>query len=218
MLVNLFQRLFHRRYHQHQRFAFFSPFNCCCDIEKNEYDLNKIVVTWYSLENIVVVNMEDIDAECHYLVRNVWETLYWKTSVLPFAQVAASVLALSSLTIDDTHKTKPNILRDLQYTITQYKEHSNRYHTQYKNTKIKDTRHSCVRCRALSCLSAVTFTTPDCPSLSTCLLFLLQSSSCQPSSVFVKCFNSISSSPDPPCPLACTSFYKTFLFRLLLLL
>ena len=117
MLVNLFQRLFHRRYHQHQRFAFFSPFNCCCDIEKNEYDLNKIVVTWYSLENIVVVNMEDIDAECHYLVRNVWETLYWKTSVLPFAQVAASVLALSSLTIDDTHKTKLNILRNLQYTI-----------------------------------------------------------------------------------------------------
>ena len=181
MLVNLFQRLFHRRYHQHQRFAFFSPFNCCCDIEKNEYDLNKIVVTWYSLENIVVVNMEDIDAECHYLVRNVWETLYWKTSVLPFAQVAASVIELSSLTIDDTHKTKLNIIRVLQYTITQYKEHSNRYHTQYKNKKIKNTRHSCVRCRALSCLSAVTFTTPDCPSLPTCLLFLLQSSSCQQS-------------------------------------
>ena len=60
--------------------------------------------------------------------------LYLLTAFSPFAQVAASVIALSSLPIDDTHKTKPNILRDLQYTITQYKEHSNRYHTQYKNT------------------------------------------------------------------------------------
>ena len=102
-----------------------------------------------------------------------------------------------------------------QFTIHDYTMQRTQKSISYTK-KIENTRHSCVRCRALSCLSAVTFTTPDCPSLPTCLLLLLQSSSCQPSSAFVKCFNSISSSPDPPCPLAC--FYKTLLFRFLLLL
>ena len=109
-----------------------------------------------------------------------------------------------------------NRMKHTKQNSTSYAIYNTRYTIQRTQKsisytkKIENTRHSCVRCRALSCLSAVTFTTPDCPSLPTCLLFLLQSSSCQPSSVFVKCFNSISSSPDPPSHLLALPSTKLF--------